>query len=109
MARKDSTASIYTEDDRETKSLNRAVAVITYLKKSPGEPVPVQEIAEAVGSYYEEVLHVATTLEALAQVQRYKRSGSPREGARIAYAWREQPSKARNRRSRETLRKKTAA
>jgi DNA-binding IclR family transcriptional regulator len=93
----DHTATEYVPDDRHTKSLDRAELVISYLKQHIGDPVPVQEIADHTGSYYEEVLHVATTLEALQLVSRFKRAGSPREGARVAYAWLEPVKKRRGR------------
>ena len=100
-AQADHTATEYMPDDRHTKSLDRAELVISYLQSHSGDPVPIQEIAEHTGSYYEEVLHVATTLEALTLVTRFKRSGSPREGARVAYAWTE-PVKKRSGRRRLT-------
>ena len=80
---------------RRTRSLDRAADVITYLREHIGEPVSVQQIADAAESYYEETLHVLTTLEALGLVERYFRDGSPREGARVAYLWL-QPTKKRN-------------
>jgi DNA-binding IclR family transcriptional regulator len=93
-----SVAESYLPDTRQTKSLDRAELVITYLKERPGEPVSIQEIADRTGSYYEEVLHVVTTLEALVLVNRFKRTGSPREGARVAYAWAEPVRKRSGRR-----------
>lgn len=77
----------FTEEARQTRSLERAEEVIAILKDHPsGDPITVQEIAEKTESYYEEVLHVLTALEVIGVVKRYRRTGAPREGARVAYS-----------------------
>jgi len=62
--------------------------VISYLRGRTGAPTSVAEIAEECGAFYEEVLHILTTLEALSMVERYSRDGAPKEGPRVAYCWR---------------------
>lgn len=93
-------AAVFVLSPRKTKSLDRAVEVIEYMQHHLSSPASVQEISDACHAYYEEVLHILTTLEALELVERYGRDGSPREGPRVAYMWR-QPTHAENRRARD--------
>lgn len=92
-------AAVFILSPGRTKSLDRASGVIAYMEAHEGVPVSVQEVADACDAYYEEVLHVLTTLEALDLVKRYSRDGSPREGPRVAYSW-VQPTKRENMRDR---------
>lgn len=83
-----SAAPTFILDPKRTKSLDRAAAVIAYMQSHSGGPVSVQEVARESESFYEEVLHILTTLEVLGMVERYSRPGAPKEGPRVAYSWR---------------------
>lgn len=106
---KDSTAAVFIKDERHTRSYDRAAEVIEFLSLHRGDPIPVAEVAEKTGSYYEEVLHIVTTLEVIGAVHRYQRQGSPREGARVAYAWVKRPTRSQNRSARRGFQKEDKA
>lgn len=82
-------AAVYVLSPKRTKSLDRAAEVIQYMREHSGSPVSVREVSESCHAFYEEVLHVLTTLEALGMVERYSRPGAPKEGPRVAYLWRQ--------------------
>jgi DNA-binding IclR family transcriptional regulator len=84
-----SSTTVYSVSPKRTKSLERATEVIGYMQAHTGSPVSVSEVADDCKAFYEEVLHILTTLEALGMVVRYSREGAPKEGPRVAYLWRQ--------------------
>lgn len=74
----------YEKAPGQTKSLERAQAIMATLKKAK-EPVTVKQLADDLGAYYEEVLPALTMLEATGVAERYEALAGGRGRRQVAY------------------------